>query len=53
MLEFIGTIPNELGWGMVGFALAITVVVFVKIGKIVYKAIKMRLEDEREEEENV
>lgn len=53
MLEFISTISNEFGWGMVGFALALTIIMFIEIGKIIYKAIKIRLEDEREEEENV
>lgn len=53
MLDFISAIPKEFSWGMVGFALAITVVVYGKLSKIIYMAIKMRLEDEREEEANV
>ena len=51
MMNILMNIPAEFGWAMVGFMSAMLVVATYNIGKCVVEAIKMRIEDAKEEEE--
>jgi hypothetical protein len=46
MLEMICAIPENVGWVMVGAAGAFALMMAVELGKIVYYAIRSRLDDE-------
>jgi hypothetical protein len=49
MLEMICTIPENIGWMMVGIAGTLCAVVLVALGKTIVEAIKARKEEEVEE----
>lgn len=46
MLEMIYTIPENVGWAIVGAMSALTVVMVVAVVKTIYLAIRYRVEDE-------
>lgn len=48
MLEMICAIPEEIGWELVGFAGAFTLIMAIKVGKVIVEAIKERMEDDEE-----
>jgi hypothetical protein len=48
MLEMICTIPENIGWMMVGAVGMLCAVMLVKLGAVIVDAIKSRLEDEEE-----
>lgn len=50
MLEIICAIPEEIGWVLVGFVGAYDLMMVIKLGKVIVKAIKERLEDDDEED---
>lgn len=45
MLEMICNIPENIGWAMVGGLMVITWIMGWKVGKLIYQAIKERLEE--------
>ena len=47
MLNFINSIPDSIGWALVGALAIICVIAYWKVGKIVYFAIKERIEDNK------
>ena len=49
MLEMICRIPEEIGWALVGFVGALTLVMAIKLGKILIQMWKDYHEDEAEE----
>lgn len=49
MLEMICTIPENIGWMMVGIAGTLCAAMLVKLGKTIVEAIKARREEEVEE----
>lgn len=49
MLEFICNIPEELGWTIVGIALATTAFMAIKLATLCIKAWKMRQEEKMED----
>ena len=50
MLEFICSIPDPIGWMMVGALTVICAIMGWKVGTCLYQAIKERLEDDDDEE---
>lgn len=50
MLELICRIPDHIGWVIVGAVGMLTTIMAVKVGKIVYIAIRDRLTDDEETE---
>ena len=48
MLEFICTIPENIGWMLVGAAGAYASVAGWMVGKTIYLAIKERMKDDEE-----
>ena len=50
MLELICRIPDHIGWMMVGALGMACAVMGWKVGKMIYIAIKERLEEDNEEE---
>lgn len=48
MLEMICAIPEEIGWTLVGFIGAFTLMMAVKVGKVIVEVIKERKEDNEE-----
>ena len=51
LLELICRIPDHIGWMLVGAVGAYASVAGWMVGKMIYKAIKERLEDDEECEE--
>ena len=51
MLEMICAIPENVGWMMVGALGMACVIMGWKVGKLIYIAIKERMEDDEEEME--
>ena len=51
MLELLCSIPNHIGWMLVGALGMACAVMGWKVGKLIYIAIKERLEDDEEEME--
>lgn len=51
MLELICKIPDHIGWVIVGAMGMLTAIMAIKVGKLIYTAIKDRLTDEEECEE--
>ena len=51
MLELICAIPENVGWMLVGAAGALCAMMGWKVGKMIYIAIKERIEENNEEEE--
>jgi hypothetical protein len=49
MLEMICTIPDPIGWMLVGSLGTLCAIMGWKVGKLIYIAIKERLEDDEEE----
>ena len=47
MLEMICAIPEEIGWAMVGFVACLCVVMAVKLGKLIVRAVRERIEEMR------
>ena len=50
MLEMLCAIPEEIGWAMVGFIGAFTLMMAVKLGKIFVQMWKDMKEDEEDAE---
>ena len=48
MLKIICAIPEEIGWALVGFIGVFTLVMLDKMVKIIVKAVKERMEDNKE-----
>lgn len=48
MLEMICAIPEEIGWVLVGFVGAFTLMMIIKLGKVIVEVIKERLEDDED-----
>lgn len=48
MLEFLCAIPEEIGWALVGFVGAFTLMLAIQVGKDIVQAIKDRMEDDEE-----
>jgi hypothetical protein len=48
MMEFICAIPEEIGWALVGFVGAFTLMLAIQVGKDIVQAIKDRMEDDEE-----
>jgi len=46
MMNFINTIPENIGWVAVGVVGTLCAMMLFKLGKIVVEMIKSRLEDE-------
>lgn len=46
MLNFINSIPDSIGWTLVGAIATICAIACWKVGKVIYFAIKERLEDD-------
>ena len=51
MLEMICAIPDHIGWMLVGITGTLCCFMGWKVGKLIYIAIKERLEDDEECEE--
>lgn len=51
MMELICAIPDSIGWAMVGFFGALTLVMAIKLGKLFIQMWKEWHEDEDEDEE--
>lgn len=51
MLEFILSIPENIGWAMVGFTVCLCVIMLGKLAKIIVEMIKDRFFDDDEGEE--
>lgn len=48
MLKMICVIPEEIGWVIVGFVGIFTLMMVVKVVKVIVEAIKERMEDNKE-----
>ena len=48
MLKMICAIPEEIGWALVGFVGAFTLMMAIKVGKAILEAIKERMEEDGE-----
>ena len=46
MLEMIYTIPENVGWAIVGAMSAVTVMMVIAVAKTIYLAIRYRTDDE-------
>lgn len=51
MMNFICNIPDHIGWMMVGALGMACAIMGWKVGKLIYIAIKERMEDDEEEME--
>lgn len=51
MLELLCKIPDHIGWVIVGVVGTLTAIMAVKVGKLIYTAIRDRLVDDEECEE--
>lgn len=51
MLEMVCAIPESVGWVIVGVACMLTSILVIQTGKMIYKAIKDRIECWKEEQE--
>ena len=51
MLEMVCAIPESVGWVIVGGAGMLTLLLVIQTGKMIYKAIKDRIECWKEEQE--
>lgn len=45
MLEFICSIPEEIGWSLVGFFACLCLIMACKLGWVIVQAIKERIEE--------
>ena len=45
MLKMICAIPEEIGWAIVGFVGVFTLIMAVKVVKVIVEAVKERMED--------
>lgn len=45
MMNFICAIPEEIGWAIVGFVACLCVVMAVKLGKLIVRAVRERIEE--------
>lgn len=50
IIETLCKIPESVGWFAVGAASMLLAVLLIAVGKTVYRAIKMRMEDDEEVE---
>lgn len=48
MLKMICVIPEEIGWAIVGFVGVFTLIMAVKVVKVIVEAVKERTEDNKE-----
>lgn len=48
MLKMICVIPEEIGWAIVGFVGVFTLIMAVKVVKVIVEAVKERMEDNKE-----
>ena len=48
MLKMICVIPEEIGWAIVGFVGVFTLIMAVKVVKVIIEAVKERMEDNKE-----
>ena len=48
MLKMICVIPEEIGWALVGFIGVFTLIMAVKVVKVIVEAVKERMEDSKE-----
>ena len=48
MLKIICAIPEEIGWALVGFIGVFTLIMVVKVVKVIVEAIKERMEGNEE-----
>ena len=48
MLKMICAIPEEIGWVIVGFVGVFTLIMAVKVVKVIVEAVKERMEDNKE-----
>lgn len=48
MLKMICVIPEEIGWALVGFIGVFTLIMAVKVVKVIVEAVKERMEDNKE-----
>ena len=48
MLKIICAIPEEIGWALVGFIGVFTLIMAVKVVKVIVAAVKGRMEDNEE-----
>lgn len=48
MLKMICVIPEEIGWALVGFVGVFTLIMAVKVVKVIVEAVKERMEDNKE-----
>lgn len=51
MLELLCRIPDHIGWAIVGALSMLTAIMGVKVGQLIYTAIRDRLADDAECEE--
>lgn len=49
MLEMIGAIPKEIGWGLVGFIACLCCIMAIKLGKVFLEMWQDCHEEEEEE----
>ena len=45
MLKIICAIPEEIGWALVGFIGVFTLIMVIKVVKVIVEAVKERMED--------
>ena len=48
MLKMICVIPEEIGWAIVGLIGVFTLIMAVKVVKVIVEAVKERMEDNKE-----
>ena len=48
MLKMICVIPEEIGWALVGFIGVFTLIMVVKVVKVIVEAVKERMEGNEE-----
>lgn len=48
MFKMICVIPEEIGWALVGFIGVFTLIMAVKVVKVIVEAVKERMEDNKE-----
>ena len=48
MLKIICAIPEEIGWALVGFIGVFTLIMVIKVVKVIAEAVKERMEDNKE-----
>ena len=48
MLKFLCAIPEEIGWAIVGFVACLCVMMAVKLGKLIVRAVRERIEEMRD-----